>query len=146
MSSPQSVVALRDPRGPETMFAGAPDTPGTQADSRAAAAAAPRSAALPLALGLLTLVTTLGYQAWQLDQDRRQLESARANLQPTLDTAQRLRRSLDLLAADTQRLADGGNGNAKVLVGELKKRGITINAAATAATASPAPAEADKGK
>ena len=61
-----------------------------------------------------------------------------------METAQRLRRSLDLLAADTQRLADGGNGNAKVLVEELKKRGITINAAATTTPA--VPAAADTGK
>jgi hypothetical protein len=94
-------------------------------------------------LGLLALLAWLGYQAWQLDQDRRQLEVARGNLQPTVETAQRLRRSLDLLAADTQRLADGGNGNAKVLVEELKKRGITIN---PGAATPPATAAGDKGK
>lgn len=148
MSTQQTVVAMRDPRGPETMFAGAPDQPDARANGKAdgkvpAAPAAPRSAALPLALGLLAVVAWLGHQAWQLDQDRRQLEGARSTLQPTIETAQRLRRSLDLLAADTQRLADSGNGNAKVLVEELKKRGITINPAASKA---PTPPTADQGK
>ena len=124
----------RDPRGPDTVFAAGP----TAAAARKAQPAAPRSAALPLALGLLAVVAWLGHQAWQLDQERQQLELARSNLQPTVDTAKRLRRSLDLLAADTQRLADGGNANARVLVDELRKRGITINAAATAAASSPA--------
>lgn len=139
MSANQTVVAMRDSRGPETMFAATPEA----ATPAAAALAAPaRSAALPLALGLLAVLTFLGHQVWQLDQERQQIEIARGNLQPTVETAQRLRRSLDLLAADTQRLADGGNANAKVLVDELRKRGITINAAAAA----PAPSTDGGGK
>lgn len=104
--------------------AGAADKPS------AAVPEAPRSLALPLLIGLLALLVALGDQAWRLDQDRQQLQQAQAQLQPTVDNAQRLRRSLDLLAADTQRLADAGNGSAHVLVDELKKRGITINPAA----------------
>lgn len=104
----------------------------------AATPAAPRSPALPLLTGLLALLVSLGYQVWLLDQDRQQLLQAQAQLQPTVENAQRLRRSLDLLAADTQRLADTGNGSARVLVDELQKRGITINPAATAGAAAAA--------
>jgi hypothetical protein len=46
-----------------------------------------------------------------------------------VDNAGRLRASLDGLAADTQRLADAGNASAALLVTELRKRGVTINAA-----------------
>ena len=45
---------------------------------------------------------------------------------------------LDTLAADTQRLADSGNPNARALVDELKKRGVTIST--TPANAAPATA------
>ena len=82
---------------------------------------------MPLLLGLLAVTAWLGVQAWQLEQDRQQLLATQATMAPTLDKAGQLRRSLDLLAADTQRLADGGNGNARLLVDELRKRGITIN-------------------
>ncbi len=108
------------------------------ASTPAAAAAAPRSLALPLLIGLLALLVSVGYQAWLLDQDRQQLAQAQAQLQPTVENAQRRRQSLDLLAADTQRLADAGNASARLLVEELKKRGITINPAATAGAAAAA--------
>ena len=51
----------------------------------------------------------------------------------TVDSAAKLRASLDALASDTQRLADAGNASAALLVAELRKRGVTINAAATPA-------------
>lgn len=85
------------------------------------------SAFLPLLLGLLALAVWLGLQVWQLATDRESLQAAHAAQQPTVDNAAKLRTSLDALAADTQRLADAGNPNAKLLVDELKKRGVTIN-------------------
>lgn len=102
--------------------------------SGAAARPAPRarSAFVPSLLGLLALAGTLGFQTWQLVSDRAALQAAHAGQQQTVDSAGKLRTSLDALAADTQRLADTGNANAALLVAELKKRGITINAAATA--------------
>ena len=128
MSAPQTVVAMRDPKGPETLFAAAP-----AADPPAQAGQAPRSAAWPLALGLLALLGWLGLQAWSLLQDRQQLQQARQQLQPTIDSAQRVRPTLVRLAADSQGLADAGNVQARVLTDELKRRGITIRAAAPAA-------------
>jgi hypothetical protein len=134
-----TVVAMRDAKPGDATGADKPPAsapaPAAASTAPAAAPAAPRSLALPLLIGLLALLLSLGYQAWLLDQDRQQLQQAQAQLQPTIENAQRLRRSLDLLAADTQRLADAGNGNARVLVEELKKRGITINPAATAGAA-----------
>ncbi len=60
------------------------------------------------------------------------MQAAHASQQQTVDNAARLRASLDAIAADTQRLADSGNANARLLVEELRRRGITINAAASA--------------
>lgn len=88
---------------------------------------------VPLLLGGLALLGGLGFQTLQLWMDREALKSAHAQQQLTVDNAGKLRTSLDTLAADTQRMADAGNPNARVLVEELKKRGVTINAAAPAA-------------
>ena len=79
----------------------------------------------------MALLGWLGFQAQQQYAERQILQSAYASQQQTVDNAGKLRASLDVLAADTQRLADGGNANARALVEELKKRGVTINSANT---------------
>lgn len=91
---------------------------------------------VPLLLMELALLLAFGFQTAQLLRERQALQDAHAGQQQTVDNAGKLRTSLDALAADTQRLADAGNANAALLVSELRKRGITINAAA------PAPASA----
>ncbi len=82
----------------------------------------------------LALAGWLGSQLFWQVQERQALQAALVSQQQTVDNAGKLRASLDALAADTQRLADAGNASAGVLVAELRKRGITINAKATAAT------------
>ena len=44
-----------------------------------------------------------------------------------LQESKKLRDSLDAIARGTAQLADAGNGNARLVVDELKKRGVTIN-------------------
>lgn len=82
---------------------------------------------LPLLLGLLALVIWFSLQAWVLFDERSRLREAHASQQQTVDNAGKLRQSLDGLATDTQRLADAGNPSARLLVEELRKRGVTIN-------------------
>ena len=109
------------------------------AQAAQAAKDAPRSAFTPLLLGGLAMLGWLAFQAQQLYVERQILQSAYASQQQTVDNAAKLRASLDALAADTQRLADAGNPNARALVDELKKRGVTINSANTPpANAAPA--------
>lgn len=84
---------------------------------------------VPLLLASLALLGWLGFQTWQLMNDRQALQAGYASQQQTVESSGKLRTSLDALAADTQRMADGGNPNAKLLVDELRKRGITINTA-----------------
>ena len=96
-----------------------------------AAVATSRSAFVPLLLGGLAVLGWLGFQAQQLYVERQALQTAYASQQQTVDNSAKLRASLDTLAADTQRLADAGNPNARALVDELKKRGVTINPAST---------------
>ena len=141
----QTVVAMRDAKAAEPAKAPASFAPDTHfaalpepAAATQAAAARMRTAFVPLLLGLLAITAWMAHHAWLLEQDRLQLTAAQATLQPTVEKSAGLRQSLDRLAADTQRLADAGNGNARVLVDELRKRGITINAGTTPVSASPA--------
>ncbi len=139
----QTVVPMREVHPGDTRPGELPASAAPRPAARPAAAPAPaRSAFWPLLLGLAALTLWLGYQAWQLDKDRRQLRAVQAETAPRLEAATQLRRSLDLLAADTQRLADAGNGNARVLVDELRRRGITINPAAPATGVAAEPAAA----
>lgn len=92
-----------------------------------------RSPFMPLLLPTLALAAWLGFQTWQLAHERDQLARALASQEASVDAARKLRGSLDAVAAATARLAEGGNANARVIVEELRKRGITINPAAPAA-------------
>jgi len=82
---------------------------------------------LPLLLGLLALGAWFGLQTSLLLEEKTNLRNAHAAQQQTVEKATQLRQSLDGIAADTQRLADTGNANARLLVDELRKRGVTIN-------------------
>ena len=126
----QPVPPLRDPR------AQMPGATRTRTVAAQALPPAPRSAFMPLLLAGLALLGWLAFQAQQQYAERQILQAAYASQQQTVDSAGKLRASLDALAADTQRLADSGNPNARALVDELKKRGVTINSASTP----PAPA------
>ncbi len=135
MNMGKSVVSLNTPSRAEPAGAVEPSPPAaparTATPATAAGAAAPGgNASLPLMLMALALLVAFGAQAYLLLGERQALQAAHAAQQQTVDNAGRLRASLDALAADTQRMADGGNPNAALLVSELRKRGITINAAA----------------
>ena len=84
-------------------------------------------------LGLAVLLW-FGYQTIQLSGERGTLQQTHAQQEPMLQNASKMRAQLDALAAATQKLADGGNQNAKLIVEELKKRGVSINANPPAAT------------
>ena len=98
---------------------------------------AQRSAFLPLLMCGLALLGWLAFQATLLWRDHQVLQASHAGQQQTVDNASKLRGSLDTLAADTQRMAEAGNANARLLVEELRKRGVTISAPAAAAAVPP---------
>ena len=112
----------------------------TQAPARSHAPGthnAPYSAFVPLLLGGIALAGWLVFQAVQLNTERQALQTAFASQQQTVDSAGKLRATLDTLAADTQRLADSGNPTARTLVDELKKRGVTISTTPVNAASAP---------
>ena len=83
---------------------------------------------IPLALFALSMLLWMGFQTVQLVRERENLQSSLSGQESMVQNSQKLRRSLDGLATRTARLAEGGNANAKLLVDELKKRGVTIDA------------------
>ena len=85
---------------------------------------------LPALLFALAFTGWLGFQTVQLVGERQQLAAARLNLDPLESNATKLRTALDALATATAKLATDGNANARVIVEELRKRGVTINPAA----------------
>jgi len=67
------------------------------------------------------------FQSYSLFNERQALLAAAAQLAPQAETATKVRASIDSIAAGVKRLADGGNANARVIVDELARRGVTIN-------------------
>ncbi len=81
---------------------------------------------LPTLLVALSLFSWLGFQCVQLGLEQRQLKLAQASLDSQHEAATKLRSALDALATSTAKLAAAGNANARGVVEELRKRGITI--------------------
>ncbi|MBL8483753.1 MAG: hypothetical protein JNJ60_16280 [Rhodocyclaceae bacterium] len=82
---------------------------------------------LPLALFGLSIVIATGYQVAMAWREGKQLETTQANQQELHDKSAKLRAALDKLASDTAKLAAQGNPNARLIVDELARRGVTIN-------------------
>lgn len=101
-----------------------------------AQAAAPRAhgPVVPLPLSGLAMAGWPGFQPAQLLAERKGLVDAHLSQQQSVDSAARLRASLDALAADPQRMAQAGNRSAKLPIDEQGQRGVTINATAAATT------------
>ncbi len=85
------------------------------------------SAFLPVLILGLVLLAWFGFQASQLNVERAAMRDAMASQEKTIQDSKKLRDSLDAIARGTAQLADGGNANARLIVDELKKRGITIS-------------------
>ena len=102
-------------------------TPGGATRLAAARAARQQSGFVPMLLLTLAVGVGLAFQTAQLLTERQQLAAAQATLDVQLQGATKLRAALDGLATATAKLATEGNANARVVVEELRKRGITIN-------------------
>ena len=111
--------------------------PSTASASTKAQAAVGVSLFLPVLLLALAFVAWLAFQAMQQVSERQQIMQAQTNLEPQEQAATKLRASLDALAVATAGLAAQGNPNARVIVEELRKRGVTINPPAAAKPATP---------
>jgi uncharacterized protein HemX len=81
----------------------------------------------PLLIFGVAMASWSGFQAYQLVQENEALKKLHANQETLVQNSAKLRAQLDGIASDTQRLADSGNANARVIVNELRRRGVTIN-------------------
>lgn len=82
---------------------------------------------LPLLVLAFAILLWVAYQSYALFNERAALLAAAAQLAPQAEAATKVRASLDNIAAGVKRLAEGGNANARVIVDELARRGVTIN-------------------
>lgn len=89
------------------------------------------SAFLPLVVLSAALMLWLGFQSVQLIGERSNLVATQDSQEASVIAAAQVRSSLDALASSTKKLADQGNSNAKTIVEELAKRGITISGETT---------------
>lgn len=82
---------------------------------------------LPLLLLVVAAVAWPAFQCYQLASEKEVLAKLYGNQNRQYEDATKLRNSLDTLARETALLADRGNPGAKLIVGELARRGISIN-------------------
>lgn len=104
--------------------------PATQdGGSRHGDAVAPRagySVFLPALLIAVAVVASLVFQSIHLATELNRLGGGLAGLEAQRQVAVKLRASLDAVATATAKLASEGNANARVIVAELARRGVTI--------------------
>jgi hypothetical protein len=96
-----------------------------------------RSAFVPILVIAIAFLIWSGFQTIMLVRESNALGSASDTQAAQKKNADKLRQALDGLARDTAKLADRGNPGARLIVEELRKRGVTINPEAPA----PAPAK-----
>lgn len=68
------------------------------------------------------------------------LTAAKAQQAVAIETSSRAEKQLDALAKGTQALADGGNANARAILGVLRANGVQVNANAHATPGGTTPA------
>ena len=86
-----------------------------------------RSPAVPLGILAVAMLVWAASIAWNLVSEQSRLEQARASQETLVQNSQKLRASLEVLASETAKLAAQGNPGARLLIDELRKRGVTIN-------------------
>jgi len=103
----------------------------------------------PLALIAFTLLLVITYQTKQILRDRDALNVTIGRQQKAFEDGQRLQNQLSALLIGTQKLAEGGNKNAKAIADKLKNLGIQIQTPETQKAAqdvesAPVPAAREK--
>ncbi len=93
----------------------------------------------PLLILGVVLLAWFGFQAVQLRIERDAMRDLIANQEKQVQDSKKLRDSLEAIARGTAQLADGGNANARLILDELKKRGVTISPTGAASNDVPGP-------
>ncbi len=81
---------------------------------------------VPLALVTLAFFVMVTFQAVQLVRERGHIADLKLAQEPTVQEGVKLRQQLESLGGRTAQLAEAGNANAKALVDEFRRQGITL--------------------
>lgn len=81
---------------------------------------------VPLTLVSVTVFLLIGYQTTQIMRDRDGLNMTKGQQEKAFQDSQRMQNQLNALLVGTQKLADNGNKNAKVITDKLKGMGIQV--------------------
>jgi hypothetical protein len=81
----------------------------------------------PVLLVVAGLLIWTGFQTLQLVNERTATSKALENQAALMDNAKKMRSQLDAIAANTRRLADQGNSNARLIIEQLARNGVSIN-------------------
>ena len=104
--------------------------PGASRPVAARVESGTRGVFVPLLLVVLAVLGWALFQMGTLGAAHRSLVQTLQAQTPQVQQARRLSRALSALAGYTQRLAEAGDPGARLIVAQLKTRGITIHAAA----------------
>ena len=86
-----------------------------------------RGVFVPIFLVALSVTSWFGFQTLQLVREQQQLEAVKVNLAAQELAATKVRAALDQVATATAKLATEGNSNARLIVEQLRSRGVTIS-------------------
>ena len=86
-----------------------------------------RGVFVPVLLLALAFLVWAEFQTLMLMRESEALKGLQAGQEQVVQQSGKLRNGLDAIARETLKLADGGNANARLIVDELRKRGVTIN-------------------
>src|ERR1700761_6583237 len=82
---------------------------------------------LPISLVSFVVFLFLAFQFTQVMRDRDAMHQALAQQDKPMEDVTKLQNQLNALAIGTQRLADGGNKDAKAIIDRMNKLGISVN-------------------
>lgn len=85
-----------------------------------------RTVFVPVLLLALTLVSMSGFRTFQLVQQQNELQTLLVDQEELVAEAQRIRSQLQAVARGTVNLAAEGNKNAKRVVDQLARQGVTL--------------------
>lgn len=96
-----------------------------------------RSPFVPLLLLSLVIAGWFTFQTTQLMRERESLQATRVGQEKSVQDSTKLRTSLEAIVRETATLAANGNASARLIVDELRKRGLAISPNAPPGSPSP---------
>jgi hypothetical protein len=89
---------------------------------------ATRRIQLPLLLVVLGFFIMVAFQTVQLTREHFHIDDVRTAQEPMIQEGTKLRQQLNSMGSKMAQLADAGNANAKAIIEDLKRQGITVKA------------------